>query len=89
MRDIRLELGEQPSLASVRIEMSGEVREFPGFMASGRSFVPTRMLLEQLGYAVSWDESTGRVVLVREVVQVSTASERWASRQPPAASRQE
>lgn len=78
MRDIRLELGEQPVHSNVSIELSGETRDFPGFMASGRSFVPTRMLLEQLGYAVSWDENTGRVVIARELVQVSSVPARWS-----------
>jgi len=77
-RDVRLELGEQPTFANVRLEMSGETREFPGFMASGRSFVPTRMLLEQLGYAVNWEEGTGSVVIAKEVAKISTASERWS-----------
>jgi len=77
IRDLRLELEEQPTFADVRLEMSGETREFPGFMAAGRSFVPTRMLLEQLGYAVRWDETTSRVVIAREVVQASTVPERW------------
>jgi len=77
VRDVRFELGEQPAFATVRLEMSGETREFPGFMAAGRSFVPTRLLLEQLGYAVNWEESTGTVVIAKDVVQISAVPERW------------
>ncbi|MBT9177083.1 MAG: hypothetical protein DDT20_01412 [Firmicutes bacterium] len=77
MRDLRLEFGEQPSFTDVRIAMSGETREFPGLMAAGRSFVPTRLLLEQLGYTVNWDEGTNRVVIARDVVETSSVPERW------------
>jgi len=78
MRDVRLELGEQPSLANIRLELSSEVREFPGLLAGGRSFVPTRMLLEQLGYTVNWDDRTQTVRIARDLVESRTVPARWA-----------
>ncbi|MBT9153620.1 MAG: N-acetylmuramoyl-L-alanine amidase CwlA [Firmicutes bacterium] len=78
MRDLRLELGEHPAFTNVRIEMSGETREFQGIMAAGRSFVPTRPLLEQLGYTVNWDENTASVKIARDAVRTSLMPELWA-----------
>ncbi len=80
LRDVRLEMGEEPMFTGVRIALSDEARDFPGLVSAGRVFVPVRLLLEQLGYAVSWEESTATVAIAREVMVPQAVPERWTHR---------
>jgi len=57
---------ESAKVSNKNFNINGNPLEIKGFIRADSSYVHTRQLLEQLGYDVTWDESTNTVVVTND-----------------------